>query len=123
MLKVKFFENIGEDDRGKTCSFNVKDYGSFIYITRFKGVLSGNSYHQGLNLGTKNKIFVLLRGSILLKYRKVGETNVHSLEVKEPSVIEIEPFTVHNILAQTDIIILENNSIEDIKNDVVREEV
>ncbi|NRD75053.1 hypothetical protein HQQ94_17890 [Shewanella sp. VB17] len=123
MLTVKKFEKIGEDERGKTCCFNVKDYGAFIYITRFEGVLSGNSYHQGLNLGTKNKTFVLLSGAILLKYRKVGETDVHSLEVREPSVIEIEPFTVHNILAQTDIVILENNSLEDIKNDVVREQV
>ncbi|MCL9781706.1 hypothetical protein M9194_09740 [Vibrio sp. S4M6] len=123
MINIKEFTSIGSDERGDTKSFSVKDYGQFVYLTRKAGCLSGNTYHQGLNKGTNLKTFVLVQGEITINYRKVDTTEVHTQVVPSPAVIEVSPNVVHNVMANTDIVILENNSIDDIKADVIREQV
>jgi hypothetical protein len=123
MLEITEFNHIGDDERGFTKSFSVKDYREFIYLTRKANTLSGNSYHKGLNEGTIEKVFVLLNGSITLKYRAVGSDDIFIKSIDKPSVIKIKPYVVHNIFAHSDITMLENNSIGDIKSDIVRENV
>jgi len=123
MITITPFTPIGSDPRGDTLAFQVKDYGQFVFLTRKQGSLSGNTYHKGLNIGTRLKTFVLLEGRALINYRNVDSSEVHQIEVPPRSVVQIEPFVVHNMLAQTDIMLLENNAISDIKADVVREQV
>ncbi|MGF1740330.1 hypothetical protein L4C34_04455 [Vibrio profundum] len=123
MIKVTEFNPIGSDERGETKSFSVKDYGEFVYITRKQGTLSGNSYHEGKNKGTNLKTFVLLQGEALIKYRHVESDEVKEIIVPPQSVVEISPYVVHNMFANSDILVLENNSIADIKADVIREQV
>ncbi|MFY2508269.1 hypothetical protein ACN3E9_08265 [Vibrio pectenicida] len=123
MITVKPFDTIGHDERGETKFFKVKYYGEFIYITRKKGSLCGNTYHKGLNEGTRLKTFVLLQGAVTINYRHVDSNEPESIKVTVPSIIEIELFTVHNMCVESDMVILENNSINDIKEDVIRETV
>ncbi|MBU2897760.1 polysaccharide biosynthesis C-terminal domain-containing protein [Vibrio hepatarius] len=123
MITVKPFNVISNDERGETKSFKVKDYGEFIYITRKKGSLCGNTYHKGQNEGTRLKTFVLLQGEVTVHYRHINSEKSESLKVIAPSVIEIEPLIVHNMHVENDIVILENNSINDIQEDVIRETV
>ena len=68
-------------------------------------------------------MFVLLSGSIKLRFRNIKNKSHEMLEITEPSVIKIPPFTTHSIEALSDISILECNSIADIQNDRIREEV
>jgi len=123
MLEVTEFNHIGDDERGLTKSFSVKDYREFIYLTRKANTLSGNSYHKGLNKGTVEKVFVLLSGCITLRYRGVDSDDVFIKNIDKPSVIKIKPYVIHNIFAHSDIVMLENNSIGDINSDIVRENV
>ncbi|WP_341664589.1 hypothetical protein [Vibrio sp.] len=123
MITVKEFNSIGSDERGETKSFSVKDYGQFVYLTRKKGSLCGNTYHKGVNQGTRLKTFVLLQGEVTVNYRHVDSSEVENIKVSAPSLIEVEPFIVHNIYVESDALILENNSITDIQEDVIREKV
>ena len=122
-VKIEEFTTIGQDERGITQSFKTKDYGEFIYMTRIAGAVSGNTYHTGKNKGTNPKVFVLLSGEIELSYRTAGETHVVKNTILSPKVITIKPNVVHKIQAITDVTILENNCIEDIAGDRVRENV
>lgn len=123
MITIREFNDIGYDDRGETKSFAVKDYGQFIYLTRKKGSLCGNSYHRGINEGTRLKTFILLQGEVVVHYRRVDSSTIESIRVVAPSIIEVEPFVVHNMYMESDVMILENSSIADIKEDVIRENV
>lgn len=123
MITVKEFNSIGSDERGETKSFTIKDYGQFVYLKRKKGSLCGNSYHRGINEGTRIKTFILLKGGVTINYRHVDSHESESMKVTAPSIIEVEPFTVHNMYMESDVLILENNSITDIQEDVVREKV
>lgn len=123
MITIREFNDIGYDDRGETKSFAVKDYGQFIYLTRKKGSLCGNSYHRGTNEGTRLKTFILLQGEVVVHYRRVDSSTIESIRVVAPSIIEVEPFVVHNMYMESDVMILENSSISDIKEDVIRENV
>jgi len=123
VLEIIEFNHIGDDERGLTKSFSVKDYREFIYLTRKANTLSGNSYHKGLNKGTAEKVIVLLSGCITLRYRSVSSDDIFIKNIDTPSVIKIKPYVVHNVFAHSDIVILENNSIGDIKSDIVRENV
>ncbi|GLT19715.1 hypothetical protein GCM10007938_34980 [Vibrio zhanjiangensis] len=123
MITIKPFNVIGSDERGETRTFEVKDYGKFIYITRKKGAICGNTYHKGLNEGTRLKTFVLLQGEVTVNYRHIDAQVPQSTRVVAPSIIEVEPFVIHNMYIESDVIILENNSIQDIQEDVIREAV
>lgn len=117
-ITVKRLSLIGKDDRGETYGFSLsrhqKDY---IYLTRKKGSISGNSYHTGKSPATDPKTFILLNGKIELRFRDIKVTDSDTIEIEAPAIIEIKPHTIHAVYAMTDIIMLECNSIEDIQDD------
>ena len=124
LVQIRTFTAIGEDARGLTAEFSLpRKQDEFIFITRKAGSLSGNTFHQGKNPATNPKLFILLSGSLNISYRKIGTDTKHTTCVESPSLIQILPNVTHNIEALTDIIILECNSIKDIQNDRVKEEV
>ena len=124
IVRIFPFKEIGNDNRGVTSAFRLcRKQDDFIFITRKEGSISGNTYHEGVSLATNPKVFILLKGEIRLSYRKIGNNEVQETMVKEQSVIEIDPFVTHQIESITDIIILECNSIDDISNDRVKENV
>jgi hypothetical protein len=122
-VSIKPLTLIGKDERGETSSFSIRDTPNFIYITRKKGSLSGNTYHEGKSKFTNPKIFVLLSGKIKLRYRHIEEEQHSEVEIAEPSTISISPKVTHSIEAVEDFCILECNSIEDIQEDRIRENV
>ncbi|WP_027708530.1 hypothetical protein [Zooshikella ganghwensis] len=122
-VEVIDFAPIGSDERGVTKKFSIKDYGQFVFLTRKAGSISGNTYHEGKNIGTKEKTFVLISGKVKLLYRLHGTSEIKEQIIDEHKVIKVFPNVVHKMEALTDIIILENNSIEDIANDCIREAV
>lgn len=123
-VSIKEFETIGNDERGITSSFSLpRQQDNFIYITRKAGSISGNTYHQGKSPGTNPKVFILISGEIILNYRHIDEVEKSSLHLKAPLLIEIQPKVAHSIETITDIIIFECNSIVDIQNDRIKEQV
>ena len=72
---------------------------------------------------TNPKTFLLLAGKIALSYRKIGDSERYRQEITAAAVVEVQPYVTHQIEALEDCIMLECNSIGDIQNDRVREEV
>ena len=64
-----------------------------------------------------------MTGSILFSYRKVGTKEIHQKEITSPALIEVAPYVTHKVKALTDVIFLEANSIQAIRNDRIKEEV
>jgi hypothetical protein len=85
--------------------------------------LSGNTYHEGENSATNPKMFILLTGKIILSYRKIGTDKKYTEIIEAPAVIEISPYVTHKVEALNDFTLLECNSIKDIQNDRIKEEV
>ena len=116
-IKITPLNKLGQDDRGSTYNFSIRDTANFIVAKRNKDSMSGNTYHEGKNKGTNPKVFVLIQGMIEFMFRHIEEEDASTIEIKEPSIIEIQPFVTHAVKALTDIIMLECNSIEDIQED------
>lgn len=124
VVKVTKLNNVGKDSRGLTANFFLpRKQAEFIFITRKASTLSGNTYHEGKHPATNPKIFVLLSGMIRLSYRKIGSNEKFSIEIDFPATIEISPFVTHKVEVLTDCILLECNSISDIQNDRVKENI
>ncbi len=121
---IREFQQVGQDERGLTSAFQLpRHQHEFIYITRKKGSISGNTYHVGKTPATNPKLFILLTGKILLSYRKVGDNIKHQNEIVKPSIIQIMPYVTHQVEALEDVVILECNSIQDIQQDRTKEMV
>lgn len=123
LIKITPLHLLGNDERGSTYDFKIRESRDFVLIKRKTGSLSGNTYHEGKNSGTNPKTFVLLNGSIKFLYRRIGERNYYMELIEEAAIIEVLPFVTHSVEALTDIIMLECNSIDDIQEDRHREHV
>lgn len=124
LVRIKKFDVVGQDERGITAEFSLpRKQADFVFITRKGASVSGNTYHEGKNTTTNPKVFILLAGEITFSYRKVGTTTKYSERVHSPALIEISPYVAHKVDALCDFILLECNSIKDIQNDRIREDV
>jgi len=124
LVNIRPFNPIGVDERGTMADFSLpRKQDQFIFITRKKGTVSGNTYHEGKSEATNPKIFLLLSGKIVFSYRKVGEKQVVTETVESPAMIEISPYVTHQIEVIEEALLLECNAIADIQNDRIRENV
>lgn len=124
LVQIRKFSPVGEDPRGLTAEFCLpRKQNEFIFITRKAGTLSGNTYHEGKSSATNPKMLILLAGKIIFSYRKIGTDKKYSEEISEPVFIEISPHVTHSIEGLSDFVMLECNSINDIQNDRIKENV
>lgn len=122
-IKVTPIHLIGEDERGTTHDFSIRESSDFVLIQRKAGTISGNSYHEGKKKGTSPKTFVLLLGTILFKYRHIEDKQYHETMIEYPAIIEVKPLVTHSVEALSDISMLECNSIQEIQADRIIEAV
>ncbi|OGT51104.1 MAG: hypothetical protein A3E84_04645 [Gammaproteobacteria bacterium RIFCSPHIGHO2_12_FULL_42_13] len=114
---------VGQDDRGTTHDYSVRENSDYILIMRKQGSISGNTYHKGKNKATNPKTFVLISGEVKLTFRHIDEKQYYTMCISEPSIIAVKPFVTHAMEAITNMIVLECNSIADIQDDRYRESV
>lgn len=106
-----------QHERGKTLLFDNQRTGEFILGYRVKDSISGRHYHKGLVKYKNPEILILVSGSIQLKTIDLETKNEQSVIIKEPSCIEISAMIWHEVLALTDCVFLEMNSIADCEAD------
>jgi hypothetical protein len=124
LVQIKTFTMIADDARGVTAEFSLpRKQDNFVFLIRKAGSISGNTYHHGKTPATNPKVITLLTGKIRFSYRKIGTHDKHSEMIEAPAVIEVSPLVTHNVEALTDCMFLDCNSIQDIKDDRVREDV
>jgi hypothetical protein len=106
-----------QHERGKTLLFNNERTGEFILGYRVKDSVSGRHYHKG-NAANKNpEVLILISGTIQLKTIELDTKNEQTVIVDVPSRIEIAAMVWHEVLALTDCVFLEMNSIKDCEDD------
>ena len=124
LVSIKPFNVLGNDQKGLTADFSLpRKQADFIFLKRNAGSISGHTYHEGKNEGTDPKTFILAVGEIQFDYREINQTTKHTAKVIAPSLIDVKPNVVHSVTALTDIVIFECNSISDIQQDRIKEEV
>lgn len=106
-----------EHERGKTLLFDNQRTGEFILGYRVKDSISGRHYHKGIADYKNPEMLILISGSIQLKTIELDTKNEQTVIVNEPSLIEIPAMVWHEVLALTDCVFLETNSIKDCEDD------
>ena len=83
------------DDRGSFTEFlRTPDRGQISVNVAKPGITKGNHWHD-----TKNEVFFVVSGQAVIRFRKLGETEVFEYHVNEaePKPVSIPPGYTHNI--------------------------
>lgn len=123
MIRTEQLHPAGTDSRGTT--FGLPAYnrtGEYILAYRVAGSVSGRHYHTGISAHKDPEILYLVSGSLQLNYRELSEVwqVQRTLEINAPARITIEKNTWHEVIALSDIVFLELNSLQDGDHDTHR---
>lgn len=122
MIAIQNFELRPGDDRGKTYVFDNQRTGQFMLLYRNAGTVSGRHYHEGkVPYKTPEKL-IFLQGTATINWKDLNNKVAGSLIVESPAEVIIPPMIWHEVIAETDIIVLELNSIEDAAEDTIKTE-
>ena len=120
MIAIQNFELRPSDERGKTYVFDNQRTGQFMLLYRHAGTVSGRHYHEGkVPYKTPEKL-IFLQGTATLNYKDLENSVAGSMTIESPAEVIIPPMIWHEVVAETDIIVLELNSIEDATADTIK---
>ena len=121
MVEVTPVPKIAEDERGPTHYFDTDRSTQFVCGYRKKGAVSARHYHKGLSVGKNPEKLILFSGEITIHWFDVRNREINGTEkVIAPAMVTVYPFTWHEVIADTDMIFLELNTLEDGKMDTFR---
>ncbi len=121
MVTLKKLDKIGEDERGATHYFTTNRTGEFIVAYRKAGSVNGKHYHKG-TAETKNpEEFILMSGEATLNWFDVRSDKKGSVKIVAPTMVSIEPWAWHEVVADTDFVMFELNGLNDAKDDTFRD--
>lgn len=107
LISIEKASIIKEDERGVSYDFSTRKSGYFIFIHRKKGTVSGNHYHKGTMVSKSPEIIYLVSGNAKLTVRDIRNNEEEVYSLTEATKIEIPPNIYHEVLAETDIILME----------------
>ncbi len=117
MVQVSPVTQIGSDERGSTHVFNSDREGELMITYRRQGSASGRHYHTGRSPRKNPEKLVLMQGRATINWRNMKGGEQGSVTVEAPALISIEPWAWHKVMADTDIVTLELNSLADGRGD------
>jgi dTDP-4-dehydrorhamnose 3,5-epimerase-like enzyme len=120
MVDTISIEKIGEDERGCTHTFNTDRTGQFMIAYRKAGSLSGRHYHKGLSPNKNPEKIIIMQGAATINWFDINGPKKGSVEVKAPAMVTIQPWAWHEVVADTDIVVLELNGPADGPGDTFR---
>lgn len=120
MVEIIPIEKIGEDERGSTHIFDTDRTGQFIISYRKAGSLSGRHYHKGRSPYKHPEKIILMKGEATVNWLDVQGNEKGSIKVSAPSMVVIQPWIWHEVVADTDIIVFELNALADGQGDTFR---
>ncbi len=120
MVTVIPVAKIAEDDRGATHYFNTDRTGQFIIVYRKAGSASGRHYHKGTAKHKNPEQIIIMQGEATVNWFDIRSDAKGSIRVKAPSMVVIEPWAWHEVIADTAIVVFELNALEDGKDDTYR---
>lgn len=116
-MKIEQIPLSGSDDRGYTAEYLHDRKGHQLMLFRKMGSISGRHYHKGLSETKSPEILLILNGTVKLNWKHIEEEQLQSATVTGPAKIEFPPNIWHEIIAETDCVMQEMNSIEEHKAD------
>lgn len=120
MHRITPLEAVKEDERGRVFACSTRPAGNWLVITRKKGTVSGQHYHEGRVAGKNPEVLILLAGEIELYVKDLRTAEEERTIIRNPAIIEIFPFVWHEVTALTDALFLELNSLDQHNRDTVR---
>ncbi len=109
-----------EDGRGSNVAVSIRSTTDLLLITRKKGTVSGEHFHEGKSPEKDPETHILISGEIELYCKSLKTGEIFREVILAPCLIEIPTNVWHKVTALTDITFLELNSIEQHKRDTVR---
>jgi dTDP-4-dehydrorhamnose 3,5-epimerase-like enzyme len=121
MVEVKTIEKIAEDYRGSTHFFDTDRSGQFVVGYRKAGTLNARHYHKELSKNKNPEILILMQGEITINWFDVRDKEKKGVcKAIAPAMITVQAWAWHEVLADTDIVFFELNSLEDGQKDSFR---
>jgi hypothetical protein len=121
MITIEQLPKVAEDERGPTHFFDTDRSTQFVCGYRKAGAVSARHYHKGLSVGKNPEKLILFSGEITINWFDVRDESVRGTEkVTAPAIVTVYPFAWHEVIADTDTIFLELNTLEDGQKDTFR---
>ena len=120
MIQVIPLHQIGADERGSTFTFEMDRTGEFILGFRKPGSSSGRHYHKGRSPYKNPEKFMLMQGEATVNWCNVKGTEKGSIKIAAPVMVYFDPWIWHEIVAVTDMVFYELNSLADGRDDTFR---
>lgn len=120
MIEIIPIAKIAEDERGATHYFDTDRTGQFIIGYRKSGSISARHYHKGLAKGKNPEQVIIMSGQATVNWFDVNGTAKGSDKLVAPAMLIVYPFTWHEVIADTDIVMLELNALADGREDAFR---
>ncbi len=119
-IKIVPIQKIGEDQRGSTFIFDTDRTGEFMVAHRLKGSVSGRHYHKGKSLNKNPEKIVIMKGEAIVNWFDLNTEKSGSINILKPSILIVEPWVWHEVIAIEDLVILELSSSKDGIDDIFR---
>lgn len=108
------------DERGALHYFSTDRTGEFLLVYRNAGSVSGQHYHKGLTKGKNPEDMLLVQGKAQLRWVNLETKEENTTELNAPIRVKIPANYWHELIAITDVVYLELNSLQDGSEDTYR---
>jgi dTDP-4-dehydrorhamnose 3,5-epimerase-like enzyme len=121
MVEVISVPKIAEDERGATHYFDTDRSGQFVVGYRKAGTHNAKHYHKGEAKNKNPEIIIILQGEVTIHWFDVRNTEIKgTCKAIAPAMVTVQAWAWHEVIADTDIIVLELNALADGKEDTYR---
>jgi hypothetical protein len=117
MIEIIPIAKIAEDERGATHYFDTDRSGQFIIGYRKAGSVSARHYHKGIAKGKNPEQVIIMSGEATVNWFDIKGDARGSDRLVAPAMLIVYPFTWHEVIADTDIVMFELNALADGKED------
>ncbi len=120
MIEIISIPKIGEDERGATHYFNTDRTGEFIIGYRKKGSASARHYHKGLAVQKDPERVIIMSGEATVNWFDLDGNAKGSDKIIAPAMLVVHKMTWHEVIADTDFVMLELNELAAGREDTFR---
>jgi hypothetical protein len=119
-VQIQAIDMKATDERGALHFFSTDRTGEFLLVYRNAGSVSGQHYHKGVYLGKNPEDMLLVQGKAGLKWINLDTKEEKTVELIAPTRVKIPANYWHELVAITDIVFIELNSLQDGSEDTYR---
>lgn len=117
MVTVEPLVLIGSDERGATFVFENDRTGQFIVVHRKKGSVSGRQFHKGRTAHKNPEKLLIMQGVARLNWRDARSDANGTVMIEGPAMAKVPAYVWHELVAETDFVMLELNALADGQGD------